>query len=174
MTNPNPLVVDGFYVAKFKVGKRSKKLATTTDDEPVMMLDDEGMLVEQERTTFNEDEDEALIRGEFGIADHELAMCCGHETRTKYDFHLSPTEAKRQALKAKGVKLSKPTTTSTATPASAPKPTKTKSKPAAVDLRAIQAKERKTKDNVVPKAVGSEDVVVQSKKGKGKKSRTAV
>ncbi len=67
VTNPfldhNP-TVDGFYVAKFKVGKRSKKLPTTNDDEPVMMLDDEGMLVEQERTTFNDDEDEALIRGE--------------------------------------------------------------------------------------------------------------
>jgi ribosomal RNA methyltransferase Nop2 len=58
--------VDGFYVAKFKVGKRPKKQpqSTVVDDLPgELVMDEDGLMQEQAKTTFDDAEDEALIQG---------------------------------------------------------------------------------------------------------------
>lgn len=62
--------MDGFFVAKFKVEKRTKKV--NEDDEaedtaPLRKLNEEGELVEevQERSAFDEEADTAIIRGKF-------------------------------------------------------------------------------------------------------------
>jgi ribosomal RNA methyltransferase Nop2 len=57
--------MDGFFVAKFKVEKRKKPVASTKEEEeaPQMKLNEEGELVEEKRTAFNEDEDEDIIKG---------------------------------------------------------------------------------------------------------------
>ncbi|RXK40602.1 ribosomal RNA methyltransferase Nop2 [Tremella mesenterica] len=87
---PHKHNMDGFFVAKFKIGKRAKK-ETEKEEEPQRMINAEGEVVIQPSnvTMFNAEEDEQLIK-----------------------------ESKRKHLKSKGIKLSKPRsdahTTSTA------------------------------------------------------------
>jgi hypothetical protein len=86
-------------------------------------------------------------------------------------------EAKRQALKAKGLKVSKAKPTKAdASPAVPKSQLKTKSKPASVDLKAIQERERKAKDKMTPKNVaavaeGVTSAVGGGAGGKGKKAK---
>jgi len=143
---PHKHNMDGFYVAKFKVGKRPKKQPqpSVADDLPgELVMGDDGMMQEQAKMTFDDAEDAALIQ-----------------------------EAKRQALKAKGLKVSKSKPSHAEAPAAVPKSQlKTKSKPAKVDLKAIQERERKAKDKVTPKnlaavAEGVAPAAVGGKKGK--------
>jgi hypothetical protein len=57
--------VDGFYVAKFKVGKRVKKAAAEEEEEETMAISQDGVLVPQsqaDKPAFGDDE--ALIEGE--------------------------------------------------------------------------------------------------------------
>jgi hypothetical protein len=62
--------VDGFYVAKFKVMKKTKKTEAAADnvndDEDVVMgMDgDDDDIERAANATFNDEEDEALIKGE--------------------------------------------------------------------------------------------------------------
>lgn len=55
--------MDGFFVAKFKVEKRKKPVASAKEEAPQMKLNDAGELVEEEKTGFNEDEDKEIIEG---------------------------------------------------------------------------------------------------------------
>lgn len=62
--------MDGFFVAKFKVEKRTKKMTEeedAEDDKPLRKLNEEGELVEekQERSAFDEEADVAIIQGQF-------------------------------------------------------------------------------------------------------------
>lgn len=65
---PHQHNMDGFYVAKFKVGKRAKGKKAAEDEEeessaqPQRMLNDEGEMVEEQPTVFNAEEDDALIK----------------------------------------------------------------------------------------------------------------
>lgn len=54
--------MDGFFVAKFKVERRSKPISTTEEvkDTPMMTMEDENM----EKTSFDSDEDRAYIESE--------------------------------------------------------------------------------------------------------------
>lgn len=54
--------MDGFFVAKFKVEKRTKK-AAGEEDVPVRKLNDEGELVEDTApSAFNDEADAEIIR----------------------------------------------------------------------------------------------------------------
>lgn len=70
---PHKHNMDGFFVAKFKVNKKSKNTAGQSgadgvngdeDGDVQMMLDDEGALTEVQQTKFNDEEDQSLIQGE--------------------------------------------------------------------------------------------------------------
>lgn len=63
---PHKHNMDGFFVAKIKVGKRLKKTTGESaeaedEDAPQMILNDEGVKVEETKTTFDEAEDRDLI-----------------------------------------------------------------------------------------------------------------
>lgn len=56
--------MDGFFVAKFKVDKRLKKMAAAAEEEePQMMLNTEGELVEEAKATFDDEADQGYIEG---------------------------------------------------------------------------------------------------------------
>lgn len=68
---PHKHNMDGFFVAKFKVEKRKKPIRSEGEVEPAaqMKLNDEGELVEEEKTTFDDEEDEEIIQGERLVTD---------------------------------------------------------------------------------------------------------
>lgn len=53
--------MDGFYVAKFKVGKRIKKAAVEEEEEVSMEIGQDGELVPAAKPAFGDDD--ALIEG---------------------------------------------------------------------------------------------------------------
>jgi hypothetical protein len=97
--------VDGFFVAKFKVMKKTKKTeaarADVQDQDDAMDVtlgEEEDVLA---NATFNDDEDEAIIKGTREV--YRSVM----RGRLVADRRVPFTDSKRRALKNKGVKFSK-------------------------------------------------------------------
>ncbi|WVQ98664.1 hypothetical protein IAU59_005795 [Kwoniella sp. CBS 9459] len=66
---PHKHNMDGFYVAKFKIEKRKKpskaaeaEAVAAEEEQPQLKLDDTGMIVEEEKTKFDDAEDRELIQ----------------------------------------------------------------------------------------------------------------
>lgn len=98
--------MDGFFVAKFKVMKKTKKTEAASvevqdqdDAMDVTLGEEEDVLA---NATFNDDEDEAIIKG----MSCDVAFSPGGEgLSANRDGEF--VDSKRRALKNKGVKISK-------------------------------------------------------------------
>jgi hypothetical protein len=142
------LTVDGFYVAKFKVNKKTKAQKAPSggpSNEVEMELDssivEEKVVVPgQQNAKFSNEEDEALIRG---------TLCPRSRSYFPLLTRCSCIDSKRQALKAKGIKLStdspaakssskKPSTDSPTVPKKTPKE-KSRPRPAPVATKKEKA-----------------------------------
>lgn len=92
--------MDGFFVAKLKVEKRSKGLKAEEAEGPQMKLNDVGELVEEKQavSAFNADEDAAIIKGKSFLL-HALPALESFLPLTILDGK------KKHLLKTKGIKI---------------------------------------------------------------------
>ena len=90
--------MDGFFVSKFKVGKRTKAPAKAEEAEAGNAMDVDG---EQEEVRFNDEEDAPYLEGERDLP--PIHMLYTAQPLTMLLF--SPAEAKRTRMKAKGLRV---------------------------------------------------------------------
>lgn len=151
--------MDGFFVAKFKVNKKTKAQKSSGQPAAETEIDvDEDVPMEEDAVAgvskFSNEEDEALIRGTLCAADYLL-----HSSSKS-----SSIDSKRQALKARGIKVA---------PATDDVANKPKSKKSTVEVSAVPKKQPKEKSRPRPVAAAAKTAPAAAKGKKVAKTTAA-